>query len=562
MVDNPSSRLDSFIQHFWTEENKKSYDYILLLTNSSNNNIDDAIFEWIFQFLEPDTYLIFSHDKATIFCLSQHSTKFKEISNLEVRTFPDKETDILHELCEFIGSSNVAVTDFIEKGRDSSLSSLKIKNAQKAIEELLIDHENYEQTRCRNAVKIADKIMQKVVESKINSILVDHLSLKCSDYSRSIIDNMTNKDLVNIDFEPNDVSATFPPAISCGSKIEVKYPPESSGVIPSNITNIAISATISIRFKSYIGTVGRTYFINHTTKQKKAYNSVFFAREKCIKSIKHGVKFSEIYKTFKENVDPEYRDYIPDSIGTLSGIQIKSDYHKINAESEEEVKPNTMFVLIFGLQDCPIESKDPSMGNKFSFQITDTFQVGETEEEIKILSLTNPSFNHVSYNSNQNKTFNYNGWNNNHNLAYNAAYNSIISFISPSLTPQSNYFYGDQKALYLLDEKCKFDPFKYLSYDFIITTNNNSSSFNTDMLIHTSHVISEFINDNPHHLQYHLNIDDDLNVLGKFEKLYRGESIVFEEDELPTCYQITNMLNIFCLPRYLIAGPQNMHCRQ
>lgn len=403
MADLSSSRLDSFFQRFWTEENKESFDYVLLLTNSSKKkpyNIDDAIFEWLFQFWEPNVYIVFGHDKATIFCLSQHATilsTLNRISTLELKSFQDKGTDVPHEVCEFIGSSNVAVTDFIEKESGSEFSSLSMKNAQRSIEEILIVHEKSEQTRCRNASKIADRSMRKVLESNLESILQDHEPIECSEFSRTIISDITNPERLDFNFKPTEVSTPFPPAISCGRNIEVKYPPENVGGIPSNILNIAISATIAIRFKSYVGVIGRTYFINLTDEQKKAYKSVFKAREECLKSIKYGVKFSEIYNKFKENVDSEYRNYIPDSIGTLSGVQITSEYHKIDAESEDEVKPNTILVLIFGLQDYPINSEDPNMDNKFSFQITDTFQVGETEEEIKIITPSSANYKNVSY---------------------------------------------------------------------------------------------------------------------------------------------------------------------
>lgn len=397
----PKARFESFSQHFWTEENKETFEYALFLTSSSKKTpytIDDAIFDWLFQLWEPNVYLVVGQEKITVFYSSNNAndlSDLKRLSNIELRNNQDNETDLAKEVCEFIGSSKTAITDNLAE--ESNISSLSTSNVQKEIEEILIVHEKSEQTRCRNASKIADRAIRKVLEKNLVSILQDHEPMECDEFSHTIIGDLNNPDLVNLRFSPNEVSPAFPPAIQCGHNINVSFPPENIGGIPPNIFNIAVSSTIAIRFKSYIGAIGRTYLINATDEQKKAYKAVIKAREQCFKAIKIGAKYSDIYNEFKDNLDSDYQKYIPESIGTFAGIQIYTKYHQITADSEEEVKPNTMLILIFGLNEFPAESEDKSMENKFSFQVTDTFQVGETEEEIKLLSTTSAHYEDVAY---------------------------------------------------------------------------------------------------------------------------------------------------------------------
>ena len=55
----------------------------------------------------------------------------------------------------------------------------------------------------------------------------------------------------------------------------------------------------------------------------------------------------------------------------------------------------------------------------------------------------------------------------------------------------------------------------------------------------------------PNFSKYHIDINDNENVLGKFEKLYEGKQVVFTEEELSTSKKITNNLKINCCPNYM-----------
>ena len=79
-----------------------------------------------------------------------------------------------------------------------------------------------------------------------------------------------------------------------------------------------------------------------------------------------------------------------------------------------------------------------------------------------------------------------------------------------------------------------FDIINLISRRFTITTNNGISKFNIEALIETSKVISDIISKNPHVVQYNLDIDDTRNTLSKFEQLYQGKEVYFDEEDLPT----------------------------
>ena len=133
-----------------------------------------------------------------------------------------------------------------------------------------------------------------------------------------------------------------------------------------------------------------------------------------------------------------------------------------------------------------------------------------------------------------------------------------ISFIrcdkkSEPLLNSENY---DIKFLFLLSGSINYSIFNFIPKSFTITTNNGSSNFNIQLIKDTSSVIKQFLDENPQSLQYHLDIIDEDNILGKFEQMYQGEFVIFDDDELPICHKITKMLNISKCPNFM--KPESM----
>ena len=107
------------------------------------------------------------------------------------------------------------------------------------------------------------------------------------------------------------------------------------------------------------------------------------------------------------------------------------------------------------------------------------------------------------------------------------------------------------QSLFLLSSTYNFNVLEYIPKLFTITTNTGSANFNTYLLKDTSSVIAQLLNDNPQSLEYHLDISDTDNVLKKFEQMYQGEFITFEEDELLISHKITRSLNLINCPNFM-----------
>ena len=125
-----------------------------------------------------------------------------------------------------------------------------------------------------------------------------------------------------------------------------------------------------------------------------------------------------------------------------------------------------------------------------------------------------------------------------------------------SLLNHDNNKFSSDHSIYLLSKACNFDIFKYIPQQFTITTINSSGKFNKDMLTNTSSVISDFLKENPNQFQYHVDIKDDDNTISKFEQLYQGQKVTFDEYELIFTRKFTEKLNLINFPNFI--KPKNM----
>lgn len=102
----------------------------------------------------------------------------------------------------------------------------------------------------------------------------------------------------------------------------------------------------------------------------------------------------------------------------------------------------------------------------------------------------------------------------------------------------------NKKSLCLFDLESKSIFFEQIPKYFTISTKFGSSKFNIEMLLCTSPVIFQFLKENPNNFNYHLKIVDKMNVLGKFEQLYEGKTILIEAGEKNVYNQIKSKLRI------------------
>lgn len=86
---------------------------------------------------------------------------------------------------------------------------------------------------------------------------------------------------------------------------------------------------------------------------------------------------------------------------------------------------------------------------------------------------------------------------------------------------------------------------------FTITTNTMSYHFNIEMLKDTCLSIKEVLQVNPDLRTFHIDIKEKKNVMQKFEQLFLGKEVIFDESEISTTRKITSALKLYQCPSFM-----------
>lgn len=107
------------------------------------------------------------------------------------------------------------------------------------------------------------------------------------------------------------------------------------------------------------------------------------------------------------------------------------------------------------------------------------------------------------------------------------------------------------QSIFLLSDSNPISIFDKIPKDFTISTKNGKCLFNLEMLKEASPVINDLVNGNQNERDYFLDINDEENVLGKYERLFLGQTVDFVEDDFHCSKQITKLLQIQNCPNPL-----------
>jgi nucleosome binding factor SPN SPT16 subunit len=206
-----------------------------------------------------------------------------------------------------------------------------------------------------------------VLRPQIEAAINDGEPVECRSISRRVASGLDRPELLKIDFSTADVRPAFPPGLSCGQHVDLGYPPGS----PGRVTSDVIVTTIGVRFKSYVSVVGRTLFINGSSRQKTAYKQLVKAHEAAIAAMTIGADYSVIYGAFLNTLPSELRQDAPDVLGRFAGIQIGTFSEVISATKQGALPANTSVILASSLSNVPDDGERPP----FSVQVVDTVQV-------------------------------------------------------------------------------------------------------------------------------------------------------------------------------------------
>ena len=383
------AHFERFKNEFWTEQNKEAFDCVLFLTSQTPTvpySFDDCFSPWFFQTQNVMTNMaiIVEHEEIAVYCSREDGNTLREAHGRvkELRVSEAGE-DVIQTILPLLEGKRVAGSS--ELCARSELSSLNLTQVHKDLEAVLVRHESGELTRHRNAAKIADKMLQNVLWKQLHEALGDGEERSCKELAEFVEPDMNKHDRIQLSIKPDDVVPAFRVAVSCGKNVNVDYPPKSRG----RVTRDVCTATVGVRYRQYVGVVGRTLLVNATPFKKRTYKTLVKARAAAIQAIKPNGSTSAVYDAFEEALGDELSVFACKILGRFVGVNWDSTEHVIAKNSPGVIPDGSIIVLTAWLKDVQgtTEGEEP-----FTIQITDTIQVSSLDSQGEVRECTRAQY--------------------------------------------------------------------------------------------------------------------------------------------------------------------------
>ncbi|KAH0852058.1 hypothetical protein HID58_090959 [Brassica napus] len=233
----------------------------------------------------------------------------------------------------------------------------------------------------KKAAYLASSVMKNVVVPKLEKAIDEE-----RDVTHSLLMRLTEKAILDptkagVKLKPECVDICYPPIFQSGGKFDLKPSAVSNDDLLAYDPGSIIICGVGARYNSYCSNIARTYLVDATNLQSKAYEVLLKAHEAAINAMRPGRKLSSVYQAALSVVEkeaPELVDKLTKSAGTGIGLEFRESGLNINARNDKVLRPQMAFNVSLGFQNMECESKKKT----FSLFLADTVIVKEEDPEI------------------------------------------------------------------------------------------------------------------------------------------------------------------------------------
>ncbi|XP_010421991.1 PREDICTED: FACT complex subunit SPT16 isoform X2 [Camelina sativa] len=236
----------------------------------------------------------------------------------------------------------------------------------------------------KKAAYLAYSVMNNVVVPNLEGIIDEE-----KDVTHSSLMDLTEKAILeptkaSVRLKAENVDICYPPIFQSGGKFDLKPSAASNDELLTYDPASIIICAVGARYNSYCSNVARTYLIDATSLQIKAYEVLLKAHEAAINALRSGRNINTVYQAALSVVEknaPELIDKLTKSAGTGIGLEFRESGLNINAKNDKVLRPKMAFNVSLGFQNLECESESRSKIKKFSLLLADTVLVTEQNPE-------------------------------------------------------------------------------------------------------------------------------------------------------------------------------------
>lgn len=404
-LDNFSKRLKVFYDH-WKEHNSDlwgSSNAIAIATPPPSEDLrylkSSALDVWLLGYEFPETIIVFMHKQIHFLCSQKKANligTLKKAANdavgadivLHVKAKNDSGVglmeDIVRAVCAQSKSDDPIVGHIAKEAPEGKLleawadklssSSVQLTDITNGFSELFAMKDTSEITCVKKASYLTSSVMKNFVVPKLEKVIdeerkVTHSSLM-DETEKAILDPLK----VKVKLKAENVDICYPPVFQSGGKFDLKPGASSNDDYLYYDSASVIICAIGARYGNYCSNMARTFLIDATPTQSKAYETLMKAHEAALEALKPGNRMSAVYQAAVDVIEknaPELLRNLTKSAGTGIGLEFRESGLNLNPKNDRIIKAGMVFNVSLGLHNLQAEKKSEKT-KQYSLLLADT----------------------------------------------------------------------------------------------------------------------------------------------------------------------------------------------
>ncbi|CAI5939892.1 unnamed protein product [Closterium sp. NIES-64] len=238
------------------------------------------------------------------------------------------------------------------EGGESGGEGLETVDVGPALGDVLAVKDEGEVINIKKAAFLSAQALKAFVVPKMEVLIDEERSMTHAELMEQTEEVITDPAKIKVKLKPDNCDICYPPVFQSGGQYDLRASAVSSDDPLCYDSMGVIICAIGARYASYCSNVARTYLIDATKAQEKAYQVLLRAQEAAIAAIKPGVRLGDVYRAAVAVVEREAPELVPHltkHAGTGIGIEFREAGLTLNAKNERTVKSGMAFNVVLGL---------------------------------------------------------------------------------------------------------------------------------------------------------------------------------------------------------------------
>ncbi|KAA8536705.1 hypothetical protein F0562_029183 [Nyssa sinensis] len=434
-LDAFSKRLKALYSN-WNEHKSElwgSSDVLAVVTPPASEDLrylkSSALNIWLLGYEFPETIMVFMNKQIHFLCSQKKASLLEVVKRsakeavgvdvvLHVKAKSDDGTTqmdailrAVHALSKSGGGDNPVVGYIAREAPEGNLletwaeklknSSLQLSDITNGLSDLFAVKDNGEITNVKKAAFLSASAMKNFVVPKLEQVIDEERKVTHSSLMDETEKAILEPARVKVKLKAENVDICYPPIFQSGGNFDLRPSASSNEEYLYYDSASVIICAIGSRYNSYCSNVARTFLIDSTPMQSKAYEVLLKAHDAAIGALKPGNKVSAVYQAALSVVEreaPEFATNLTKSAGTGIGLEFRESGLGLNAKNDRLLKAGMVFNVTLGFQNLQTQTSNTKSRN-FSVLIADTVVVTDSGRDV-VTSLSSKAVKDVAYSFN------------------------------------------------------------------------------------------------------------------------------------------------------------------